>query len=94
MLDIKKLLTKMLHGENLTVVLTEPTITIAANSMSTVTLTPPSGYTKAILLSAYPRTTANITLQGVTVGSNIVRFYSEYGQSWTGTAAAYWLCVK
>lgn len=82
------------HGQNITIVETEETKTIAANSMSSANFTPPSGYSKTILLSAYPRTTANITLQGISPTGNGARFYSEYGSSWTGTCSVFWLCIK
>ena len=93
MLNVKKMLTKLIHGENMVIASNIENKTIGTGAVSVV-FTPPTGYSKAILLSAYPRTTGNITIQGATVDINTIRFYNQTGSSWTGECASYWLCVK
>lgn len=93
MINVKKLLTKLIHGENIKIVSNTESKTIATG-FAAIAFSPPSGYTKTILLSAYPRTSGNITLQGITVDTNTARFYNQTNSSWTGTCAAYWLCMK
>ena len=93
MLIVKKLLNKLIHGENIIITSQEENKTIGTGFVS-VAFTPPTGYSKTVLLSAYPRTSNNITLQGITVDINTARFYNQSGSSWTGSCASYWLCTR
>lgn len=85
-------LSKILQSQLCKIVATEQNQSIATG-LQGKTFTPPEGYHTTILLSAYPRTTANITIQGITVDSNIARFYNASGSTWTGACGAYWLCI-
>ena len=93
MLNVKKLLTKLLHGENISIESKTENKTIGTGFAS-VSFTPPTGFTKAILLSAYPRTSGNITIQGITVDTSTVRFFNQTNSQWSGECASYWLCVR